>query len=185
VSVINDDRALVGSILNGDTWVLDETLDDPRHEAIVRAAAACQPPPSVEAVAQQLEKDGLLEQVGGVAYLTELAGIAEANRREAYDRGYAEGREAQGGRLVRAYPPEGTPYDEEDVAVDIELAYWDGWTRGTYEVVAGQLAGHDREAATAILMQFAYNERPEARTLEDIDALTREGMYGANGDDEL
>jgi hypothetical protein len=180
VFVINDDRALVGSILNGETWVLEEPMEDPRHEAIIRAVAACHAPPSVEAVAQQLQKDGLLEQVGGVAYLTELAGIAEANRKEAYDRGYAEGRGAQAGRMVRIYPPEGTPYDDEDVAVDIELAYWDGWTRGTYEVVAAQLAGQERELSTAILMQFAHNERPEAQTLEDIDALTREGIYGAN-----
>jgi hypothetical protein len=52
-------------------------------------------------------------------------------------------------------------------------------------VVAAQLTGHEREITTAILMQFAHNERPEAESVEDIDALTREGIYGASGDVEL
>jgi hypothetical protein len=168
--MITDDRAVVGAILNGAKWMSEEPLSDPTLEAIARAAVACEPV-TIEAVAQQLQREGQLEHVGGIAYLTELAGIPEANEREAFERGAADGRAAQAGKLVRVYPPEEPPGEVEDSYVDLEIAYWDGWNRGAYETVVSLLEGRDREVATAVLMQFAHVERPEADTIEDVAAI--------------
>lgn len=160
--MITDERSIVGYVLNGRTWVLDEPLLDPRHQAIARAAAACQPV-TVEAVAEVLQREGQLERVGGMAYLTELARIPQDNSQEAYERGYQDGRQAQAGQLVRVYAPEDLPVDLEDwdTGLDLETAYCDGWDRGAYDVVAALLAGYDPQVTTAVLKQFAYSHRPD------------------------
>lgn len=168
--MITDDRLYVGFILNGQRWVLeddeDETLIDPRHEVIARAAARCGAV-GLESIAHQLERDGLLQQAGGISYLRELAEIPEANRREAYERGAAEGRAAQAGRLVRAYPPQQTPYDE-DGYLELEVAYEDGWNHGAYQTLFFSLRQYDHETAAAVLIQFAYRERPDAEHVQKI-----------------
>jgi hypothetical protein len=151
--MITDDSLFVGSILNGQRWVPDEPLPDARHEAIVRAAAACSPV-SVTAVARQLLREGMLDHVGGLPYLAELARIPETNKREAYDRGYADGREARRGKLVRVYSPEENPYDEGDGYSDLELAYCDGWNAAAKDAIREKLkdASPD-EVLEAVLQQ--------------------------------